>query len=267
MLFLLPPSETKLDGGSGVSGLDLTALSSPQLEPVRRQVADRLLLLSSDREAAMRALKLGPRLAGEVERNRSLEQSPTMPALARYTGVLFDPIRAAELDEAAWAWAHSHVVVHSALFGLVRAGDPIPAYRLSHDSRLPGASLKATWSGAVSSVLADLVRDGEFVVDLRSEGYVALGPPPRHGSAFVRVVSSDASGRRRALNHFNKKSKGLFVERLLRDRPELRGRDDLLDWAEGHGIVLEPTSDGELVLVTESLLGPAAQPTGTGPIR
>lgn len=264
MLFLLPPSETKLDGGSGMSGLDLAALSFPQLGDVRREVVDRLLVLSSDREASMAALKLGPRLGIEVDRNRALVSSPTMPALGRYTGVLFDPVGAAGLDDAAWRWAREHVVVHSALFGLVRAGDPIPAYRLSHDSRLPGGSLKATWARAVSSVLDELVDAGEFVVDLRSEGYVALGPAPRPGSAFVRVVS-DATGRRRALNHFNKKSKGLLVRRLLLDRPELASSDDLVAWAAAQGIVLDPTPGGELALVSESLLDPAPQPSGTGP--
>jgi cytoplasmic iron level regulating protein YaaA (DUF328/UPF0246 family) len=259
VLFLLPPSETKLDGGSGTSGLDPASLSFPQLSEVRRDVTDRLLALSSDRAAMMSGLNLGPRLADEVDRNRKVESSPTMPALARYTGVLFDPVGVDELDEQGWRWAHQHIAVHSALFGLVRAGDHIPAYR---------RSLRSTWSASVSSVLAEVVESGEFVVDLRSEGYVTLGPAPRPGSVFVRVVS-DASGRRRALNHFNKKSKGLLVRRLLRDRPELAGLDDLLAWARRGGIVLEPSTEGELVLVSESLLGLGApdQTTGTGPIR
>jgi cytoplasmic iron level regulating protein YaaA (DUF328/UPF0246 family) len=266
VLFLLPPSETKLDGGSGMSGLDLAALSFPQLGDARRDVTDRLLALSSDREASMSALKLGPRLVSEVDRNKAVESSPTLPALARYTGVLFDPVGVADLDEAGWCWAHRHIAVHSALFGLVRAGDPIPAYRLSHDSRLPEASLRSTWSAPVASLLAELVREGDFVVDLRSEGYVALGPAPRPGSAFVRVVS-DATGRRRALNHFNKKSKGLLVRLLLRDRPELVDLADLIAWARGAGVVLEPSDDGQLVLVSESLLGVGGQATGTGPTR
>ncbi|TWX40483.1 peroxide stress protein YaaA [Frigoribacterium sp. ACAM 257] len=266
MLFLLPPSETKLDGGSGMSGLDLASLSFPQLGDARRDVRDRLLALSSDREAAMAALKLGPRLAAEVDRNRVVDSSPTLPALARYTGVLFDPVGVDDLDEPGWRWAHRHVVVHSALFGLIRAGDPIPAYRLSHDSRLPEASLRSTWAAPVSSLLAEIVDGGEFVVDLRSEGYVALGPAPRGGSAFVRVVS-DATGRRRALNHFNKKSKGLLVRRLVRDRPVLVTLDDLLEWARESRIVLEPMPDGELALVSESVLGADVQATGTGPTR
>lgn len=247
MLFLLPPSETKLDGGSVGSRLDVAALSFGELEDPRRASLALLDEMSADASAAAVALKLGPTQAHEVERNQRVTVSPTMPALARYTGVLFDPLGVAMLGDDAWSWAHRHVVVHSALFGLLRAGDAIPAYRLSHDSKVPRTSLKKLWRGPVSEVLAGV---DELVVDLRSEGYVGLGPAgPR--STYVRVVS-DAGDRRRALNHFNKKSKGLFVRALLSDRPDLSDIDDLTLWARGRGFVLEPGD--ETVLVAESVL-------------
>ena len=56
-----------------------------------------------------------------------------------------------------------------------------------------------------------------MILDLRSEGYVDLGPAPaRADSVFVRVVSVEDDGRRRALNHFNKHAKGRFTRALLR---------------------------------------------------
>ncbi|ROS62052.1 hypothetical protein EDF38_1154 [Frigoribacterium sp. PhB160] len=252
MLFLLPPSETKLDGGSGASGLDLPSWAFPELAAVRGDVISRLLTMSADAEGSMRALKIGPRLASEVERNRALATSPSMRALERYTGVLYDPIRAGELDEASWRWASRHVLIHSALFGPLRATDLIPAYRLSHDSRLPGASLRSTWSGPVAESLASV---DAFVVDLRSEGYVGLGPVVGARSTYLRVVADDG-GRRRALNHFNKKSKGLLIAALLRDQPELRGLDDLVAWGADRGVRLEPGRETQLV--SESLLSTSA---------
>ncbi|MBF4599812.1 peroxide stress protein YaaA [Frigoribacterium sp. VKM Ac-1396] len=251
MLFLLPPSETKLDGGSVGSRLDVTGLSFEALEAPRRASLALLDELSCDEVVAARALKLGPTQAHEIVRNRIVTSSPTMPALARYTGVLFDPLAVSSLDADSWRWAHRHVVVHSALFGLVRAGDEIPAYRLSHDSKVAGTTLKKVWRSSVSRVLAGL---DEPVVDLRSEGYVGLGPAGE-GSTYVRVVS-DAGGRRRALNHFNKKTKGLFVRALVTDRPELTDVGDLTDWARARGFVIEPGA--ETVLVAESVLDAAA---------
>lgn len=232
MLVLLPPSETKRAGGAGAP-LDLSGLSFADLEPLRRDLLDRLVALSADDDAAMRALKLGPRLSAEVEHNRNVWTSPTMPALDRFTGVLFDALDAETLDARARAFAADTVFVHSALFGLVGAMDAIPAYRLSHDSRVPGVALKRFWRQAIAERVA--AHDG-LVVDLRSEAYADLGPAPtREGSVFVRVVAVDDGGRRRALNHFNKQAKGRFTRRLLETRPELGSVADLLGWAAGHG--------------------------------
>lgn len=252
MLFLLPPSESKLGGGSVGSRLDLSALAFPELLDVRRAALRDLAVLVEDRDAAVRALGLGPRSAAEVDLDVTVATSPTRRALERYTGVLFDPVGVGELDEPSWTWAHEHVVVHSALFGPVRAADPVPAYRVSHDSRLPGPTMKGRWRAPVAEALATV---GGPVVDLRSEGYAALGPVSGPEVARVHVVS-DEGGRRRALNHFNKKSKGLLVAALVRDRPRLASLDDLVDWAAARGIVLERGE--QLTLVAESLGGARA---------
>lgn len=240
MLVLLPPSETKRDGG-GLPPLDLDRLSFPQLREARSVVIAATRTLADEPVAMMRALKLGPRQSAEVDRNRVLLESPTMPVIDRYTGVLFDALDAPSLDPAARAYAGDHVAVHSALLGLVGGLDAIPAYRLSHDSRLPGLRLRSLWRGPVAAVLAE--QDG-LVIDLRSEGYADLGPAPvRADSVYVRVVSVDADGRRRALNHFNKRAKGRFTRRLVGDRPKLGSREDLIDWARDAGFVLDAPSE------------------------
>lgn len=249
MLFLLPPSETKRDGGVEGSSLDFDALSFSTLNRPRRSVAAALVRLSRDVEASLAALKISDRLRFEVERNRVLRRSETLPALERYTGVAYDPIGAATLSQEARAWAGEHVAIQSALFGLVGALDPIPAYRLSHDSRLPGVSLPKTWAAPVSRALASR---GSPVLDLRSEAYVDLGPAPP-GSVYVRIVS-DVDGRRRALNHFNKKTKGALVSKLVESRPDLASVDDFVDWAKGCGMVVE-REESRLVVVSESVLG------------
>jgi len=192
--------------------------------------------LAADRSASLRALKLGERQDAEIERNRTLLSSPTMPALDRYTGVVYDALDAPTLDPTARAFARQHLVVHSALFGLLGALDPIPAYRLSHDSRVPGLRLRDVWRAPLADTLT--ARQG-VIVDLRSEGYADLGPvPARPTSAYVRVIAVDGAGRRRALAHFNKHSKGCFVRALLLDRPRIRSLTGLLDWARGAGFVL-----------------------------
>lgn len=245
MLLLLPPSETKRDGGTPGTALDLAALSFPGLGPARRKAMACLRRISRSVAASTAALGLGPTQRFEIERNRAISSSPTLPAIERYTGVLFDAIDVGSLDVAARQFLSDSVVIHSALFGLIRAGDAVPAYRFSHDTRVPATTLSKIWRDANAAALAS---GSGLVLDLRSESYVHLGPAPE-GSVFLRVVSEDSAGRKRALNHFNKHGKGELVRSLARSGRQFETIRDLVEWARRSGIRLERGAPGELDLV------------------
>jgi cytoplasmic iron level regulating protein YaaA (DUF328/UPF0246 family) len=247
VLLLLPPSETKRAGGAEGTRLAFDALSFPELTAPRRAAVEAVRTLARDPAAAAVALKLGATQAGEVAANRAIRRSPVMPALDRYDGVLYEALDAATLTPDERAFAGRHVAIASAAFGLTLALDPIPAYRLSHDSRLPGLPLGRLWREPLTALLAQTPGP---LVDLRSEGYAALGPlPSRPDAVFVRVVSEDAAGRKRALNHFNKAGKGSFTRAVLRAGVALPDVDALVTWAAGAGFRLEPGAPGELDLV------------------
>lgn len=244
MLLVLPPSETKRDGGDAPP-LDLATLSFPALLPQRQAALASLRTLSRSVRGSMEALALGPTQRFEVDRNRAVRTAPSMPALERYTGVLYDGLEVASLSAAERQFAASHLAIHSALFGLVRADDPIPAYRLSHDSRLPGLSLRKHWRDSITRTLAG---HPGLVLDLRSESYAHLGPAPQ-SATYIRVVSEDARGRRVALSHFNKKGKGEFARAVIAAGLDHATVDDLVAWAAATGIRLEQGARGELDLV------------------
>ncbi len=247
MLVLLPPSETKRPGGRRTP-LRLDRLALPELTPQRESVIDALTALSTDPIEAARVLKLGARQLDDIAANASLRTGPTLPAIDRYTGVVYDALDAGSLDPAARRWLGRHVLIHAAAFGPVGALDRIPTYRLGATAALPGLPpLRRVWADAVSAAL--LARAESFVLDLRSEAYVALGPvPDAVPSAYVRVVSADADGTVRALNHFNKASKGALVRTLARTRPTIRTLRGLLRWASTTGIDLTRGPDGVLLL-------------------
>ncbi len=196
-----------------------------------------VVALSADPDRAAKVLKLSARQLGEIDVNAALRAAPTMPAVDRYTGVLFDALGAASLDGAARAWLGERALIQTALLGPVGALDPIPAYRLAAGASLPGlAPLKRVWADAVRHAFAALPG---LVIDLRSEAYAALGPVPEGvASTYVRVVAAGPDGTVRALNHFNKKSKGLLVRRLAQDRPEIGSVEELASWATSAGLVI-----------------------------
>jgi cytoplasmic iron level regulating protein YaaA (DUF328/UPF0246 family) len=137
-------------------------------------------------------------------------------------------------------------MIHSALLGPVSAGDPIPAYRLSFDSKLSvsGKTLKATWSVPAAQALSRRIESEKPVVlDLRSEGYSALGPlEPSPTTFYLRVVTKGENGQLKALNHFNKKGKGEFLRALALDAAQtsqIDSLEQLMSWAATQNIILE----------------------------
>jgi cytoplasmic iron level regulating protein YaaA (DUF328/UPF0246 family) len=232
--------------------LALDSLAFPALTERRRVLAGALAALAADQDATVRALKLGRTQLAEIDRNAALLSSPTMPVIDRYTGVLYDALDAHTLSPAARTFAGRHLLVHSALLGPVGGLDLVPAYRLSHDSRLPGLGLKKHWAADVSLVLES---SPGLLLDLRSEGYVSLGPAAAHQDRlFLRVVTESADGHIRALNHFNKKAKGVLTRALLQNGQVFDTVEGLLEWAPTAGLTLRPGVAGELQLVVDGHL-------------
>src|SRR5690606_9660585 len=103
--------------------------------------------------------------------------------------------------------AEAQLAVASALFGVVRGTDPIPAYRFSASSVIPSVGgLAAIWRPALQPVLAGI---DELVVDLRSAPYAGLARIP--DAITVRVVDGE---RQVAISHHNKAYKGRLARAL-----------------------------------------------------
>ena len=152
MLVLLPPSEGKAAGGRGAP-LDLASLSHPSLTPVRERLVGALEQAARTDPAGLQAALACP--PGEVEKDAVLTTSGTLPALRRYTGVVYEALSHATLSTAGKRRAASSLRVASALFGLVSPADRIPAYRLSGGTSLPGVgSLAAAWRPVLEPELA-----------------------------------------------------------------------------------------------------------------
>lgn len=241
MLIVLPPSETKSFGGDHPP-LDWDSLSFPELNSVRKQIAADLVALDDP----FAVLGISDKLAAEVEANQQLLTSPTAPAILRYTGVLYDALSAGTLPNEAL----QRLAIGSALFGVVRAGDLIPHYRLSGDTKLPTRSssttptLKSRWGGLITEVLSSA---DDLVVDLRSGTYQQLG---RLKTAItVRVESVQPDGSRKVVSHFNKHYKGELARVLALSEQDPTSIDEVAAIARAAGMTVEITSPTALTLV------------------
>ena len=208
MLILLPPSETKRPGGVGIS-IDKLAIIWAALDPARDQLITGTQKVCSNPKKAAETFKLGPKSLGDLEANKNLMTAPTMPAIERYAGVLFDALDYKSLDEVAKTRVSEQLFIQSALFGLLPATEQIPYYRFSATTKLPKLKLRELWTEAHKAVWPRLTKP---ILDMRSKSYAQLNPIPNELESYELDVFDETG---KALNHFNKKAKGLFVRAAM----------------------------------------------------
>lgn len=215
-VLLLPPSEGKAAGGDGPRWAAGT-MADPTLDRHRRVVL-----------AAARASGATPRRA------------PTMPAIERYTGVLYRELDWPSLPAAARARGADQVRIASGLWGLVAPGDPIPPYRLKASARLGDLGPLATWwRPRLADRLAELTA-GRVVWDLlpiehrRMVMWPEDGPTAPAQRVTVRFVDRGGT----TVSHWNKLLKGALVRWVLTERPASAG--DLAGFDHPLGYRLDP---------------------------
>ena len=139
------------------------------------------------------------------------------------------------------------MLVASALWGVVRLTDRIPAYRLSIGARLPRLpALPAFWRAPLRGALPPT----GLVVDLRSQAYAAAWRPEGGTLLGVRVFTERA-GRRTVVSHMAKAARGDVARALVQaaPRPAIPSRSRRSSARAGHRVELAgPARDGSWAL-------------------
>ncbi|BEL02759.1 peroxide stress protein YaaA [Actinoplanes sichuanensis] len=234
MLILLPPSEGKTPAPDG-SPVDPSSLWLPALAAARTRVLKKLVALcarTSERSIAdsLAVLGLSDGQRGEIARNAELLTAPAAAAAQVYTGVLYEALGATELRGAEKDWLDRTAVVFSGLWGVVRLGDAIPAYRCSVGVTLPGiGGLTPYWKKGLKKVLDEATAEAP-VLDLRSGAYAAMWAPGPNAAA-LRVLHERVVGgvaKRSVVSHFNKATKGRLVRALAVEQAAPGSVDELV---------------------------------------
>jgi uncharacterized protein len=167
----------------------------------------------------------------------ALRTAPAIPAAELYTGVLFAALGLADLP-----W--DGVLISSALWGVVRPGDRIPAYRLDMSAKPTGiGGLAGYWREPLRAALPDR----GLVLDLRSGSYVAAWQPRRGTRLAVRGFTEAPDGQRTVITHMAKRVRGEVARLVLQaggaERPE-----EVAEIAIAGGLRVE-LSDGVLDVI------------------
>ncbi|HTN99839.1 MAG TPA: peroxide stress protein YaaA [Microthrixaceae bacterium] len=238
-LILLPPSEGKAQGGSDPAWESGTMRFG--LDDQRGQVAGALAKAMRKAEADRSKLLgvKGVALAAATQANLELGTARTMPALTRYSGVLYDVLDAATLSPQAKRRLDRSVVIFSGLYGLVAPSDRIPDYKLKMGASLPGVGRLSTfWRPELSRALGAQVQGRQIWNLLPNEHDAAWDGPAGTVQVSVRFLERRIDGSMVAVSHWNKFFKGALV-RLLLEEPGTTP-DDLADWRHPAGWILDP---------------------------
>ncbi len=238
-LILLPPSEGKAEGGTGAAwgpgamsidldGVRLGVLADLE-RAMRRSAADRGALLGVKGDALVRA----------TSANRSVRTSATLPAIERYTGVLYDELDASGLPTASRRRLGRCVLVLSGLWGVVRPGDPVPDYKLKMGATVGrGGRLSTRWAEPLTEAVAPLARGRRVWNLLPREHDAAWRPGPGLEQVSVEFVEPGRDGRWVTVAHWNKLLKGALVRHLLAEPSTTP--EDLVDWEHPAGFRYDP---------------------------
>lgn len=188
-IILIPPSEGKAEGGNSDPLKSVSGITEDLIEAIKE--ADPKKLYGLKEKALEKAITV----------NKEILSSKTMPAIERYTGVVYDAIEYQTLKNK--SDFNSRVLIVSGLFGLVRPTDLIPNYRLKID-KLKAAKL---WLNSNSKKLED-----KFVIDLLPQAH-KKAVKYKNGIAVEFVLKK--AGKKMPAGHQGKHIKGRFVRWLI----------------------------------------------------
>jgi uncharacterized protein len=229
-VLLLPPSEGKSPGGTGEPWAPGRS-AFPELDGHREKAIRALLRAMRAAEPGRRKLLgvKGDALAAATAANRAVRTAPTMPAIERYTGVLYDALDAASLSARDRKRLANQVVIFSGLWGASMPGDPLPDHKLKMSAAIaPVGKLSTWWRAPLTAALAPLV-EGRVVWNLLPLEHDAAWTPAETGSAepgaptsvltvrFVDETTARTGATRTftTVNHWNKLLKGALVRHVL----------------------------------------------------
>ena len=188
-IILIPPSEGKADGGNDKPLKSVSGIAADLIEAIKE--ADPKKLYGLKEKALQKAITV----------NKEILTSKTMPAINRYTGVVYDAINYQTLKNK--SDFNKKVLIVSGLFGLVRPTDLIPNYRLKID-KLKAAKL---WLGSNSEQLK-----GQFIIDLLPQAH-KKAIKYDHGIEVEFILKK--AGKKMPAGHQGKHIKGRFVRWLI----------------------------------------------------
>ena len=135
-----------------------------------QEVIDALASLSLEELASLYKISI-ERASEEDQRIQALKSgtAKTYPALRLFDGLMYRNIRRTDWTKEEEAYVQEHLLITSALYGVIPALEPIvsPSVRLFNEAQGPGEILKGFWKASYDQAL----QDEDLIISLLSSEF------------------------------------------------------------------------------------------------
>ena len=212
MKILLAPSETKKPGGE--KPFEVNSLLFKELLPYRNKLLH--LYINILQKGDMKELSKMFGLKKEADillHKKDIIHEPVMKAIERYTGVAFDHLSYETLNEHAKHYIDEHVILFSNLFGVLRACDEIPEYRLKQGEPVSNIKVEKYYHEHLGKVMDEHLSDND-ILDLRAGFYDKFYKPSKPYTTLKFMKEG------KVVSHWAKAYRGIVLREVAKARIE-----------------------------------------------
>jgi len=218
MKILLAPSETKRSGGE--NSFDPGTLLFKSLTPQRMKLLHSYMNVLQKGDIAVLSKMFGLKKEADIlKHKKDIIHELTMKAIERYTGVAFDYLGYADLDEDTQHYVDSHVILFSNLFGPIRADDLIPEYKLKQGEAVGEIKTEKFYNEHAASLMEAYLKDEE-ILDLRA-GFYDKFYKPRKAYTTLKFIKDG-----KVVSHWAKAYRGIVLREIA--KAKIENMDDFM---------------------------------------
>jgi len=212
---LLPPSEGKLEGGKEKYSNVKKRNYFYCLEEERSFLLEKLLqfISNSNPKDLEKLFSVKTNFEQITSLLQNFDDKLTLPAIKRYSGVMFNAINYQTLDQNQKNNANESILFIDGLFGLLKITDLIPNYKLSIAAKFSDFKIDNYWKKNLKQTLKEELQ-GKIILDILPQAHrkaVDIDNQKCYLINFFEVKNGQAKN----AGHISKKLKGEFIRYIL----------------------------------------------------
>jgi cytoplasmic iron level regulating protein YaaA (DUF328/UPF0246 family) len=146
-------------------------------------------------------------------------EEPTCKAIERYIGVAYDYLEYSLLDENSQKYIDENTLIFSNLFGVIKANDKLPFYRMKQGKNLPNIEIDKYYKKEFSKSLDEYLAN-EVVLDLRAGHYDKFYKPKNY--ITMKFIKNG-----KVVSHWAKAYRGIVLREMAKNK--IKTEQDLLN--------------------------------------